>query len=393
MSELIQQLVEMEFGYQLLLGAVLLFLFIQLYYYFYYFAAPIRKLKKDFSTKSSGKRPNVSIIVCAQNEQENLQAFIPKLLSQKYSAKFEVVVVNDGSTDDSIDVLERLAQEHSNLKISFLPKAAKYMSRKKMCLSIGIKAAAYDTLVFTDADCKPTSDLWLDSIARHHSNENNVVLGASRVEKTEGMIGELIDYDNLFSTMQYMGYAICGNPFRGTILNLSYTKGVYYKAKGFSQHLNLESGEDDIILNDANVQNAEVELSAGSIIVSNRALTPNSYRHAKEQRLDNKKRYSTSIRTSLFIERASRMLFYLTTLVAILLLGISTQWVGFGIAVLAFLLRYLVQYYVLSNNSKWLGTPNHPFGQIFFDFYLPIYEFYINTIGRIGRKKWEMWRE
>lgn len=391
MSELIEQLVAMDLGFQILLGVIILLLFIQLYYYIYYFAAPLRQLKKDITFKS--KRPNVSIIVCAQNEQENLKTFIPKLLAQKYNAKFEVVVVNDGSTDDSNDVLERMAQEHSNLKITFLPKAAKYMSRKKMCLSIGIKASAYDVLVFTDADCCPTSDQWLDKIASHHNEENNVVIGASRFEKTEGLLGSLIDYDNLFNTMQYMGYAICGKPYRGTIRNLSYNKNTYYKAKSFSQHLNLEAGEDDIILKDANVQKAEVELRAGAITTSNRNLTPSSYRHTKEQRLDCKKLYKPAIKTSLFIERASRMLFYMSTFAAIVLLGISCEWLGMAIATFAFLLRYLVQFIVLFNNAKWLGSPSHPFGQIVFDIYLPIYELWISTIGRIGRKKWEMWRE
>ena len=392
MSEILQQLIDMELGYQILLAALFLFLFVQLYYYLYYFAAPLRKLKED-DLKSTGKRPNVSIIVCAQNEQEHLQAFIPKLLSQKYAGKFEVVVVNDGSTDDSNDVLERLAQQHSNLKISFLPKAAKYMSRKKMCLSIGIKAAAYDTLVFTDADCEPTSDNWLDSIVRHHNSGNNVVLGAARYKKTEGKMGDLIDYDNLFCTMQYMGYAICGKPFRGTILNLSYNKSVYYKAKSFSQHLNLESGEDDIILKDANIQNAGVELGTGAITVCHRALTPSSYRHAKEQRADNEKLYRNGIKCSLFIERASRMLFYLTCITSLLLFGVCMQWIGLALTVFAFMLRYIIQNVILGNNAKWLGVESHPFGQLFFDFYLPIYEFYINTFGRIGRKKWEMWRE
>lgn len=391
MSELIQQLVEMDLGFQILLGALLLLFFIQLYYYIYYFAAPIRQLKKDITFKS--QRPNVSIIVCAQNEQENLKTFIPKLLAQQYNGKFEVVVVNDGSTDDSNDVLERMAQEHSNLKISFLPKAAKYMSRKKMCLSIGIKAATYDVLVFTDADCQPTSKYWLDMIASHHNSQNNVVLGASRFEKIEGLLGNLIDYDNLFSTMQYMGYAICGKPFRGTIRNLSYNKSTYYKAKSFSQHLNLESGEDDIILKDANVQQAAVELREGAITISNRALTPSSYRHTKEQRLDCKKRYKSSIKLSLFVEKASRMLFYLTSLAAIVVLALNEQWVGLSIAFTIFLLRYTTQFFVLYKNSKWLGSPTHPFGQVVFDIFLPIYELYITTIGRIGRKKWEMWRE
>lgn len=387
------QLCEMGLGLQLLLGALGLFFFVQLFYYCYYFAAPLRRLKKDMDSTNS-KLPNVSVIVCAQNEAENLQEFVPLLLSQKYPAKFEVIVVNDGSTDESNEVLERMAQEHANLKLTFLPHAAKYMSRKKMCMSIAIKASNYDTFLFTDADCKPTSDEWLAAMASHMTEKKDVVLGASRFKQIEGLLGQLIDYDNLFSTMQFMGYAICGNPFRGDIRNLSYTKGLYYKAKGFSQHLDLETGEDDILLKDAKVskEDVDVELRKEAITESNRHLSSSSYRLMKEQRLDNKKLYKGGIKFSLWLEKATRLLFYAATVAAIVWSAITMKWLALGIATFLFLMRYLYQSIIVYKNSQWLGCKYHPFGILFFDIYLPVYEFYLQTLGRIGRKRWEIWR-
>ncbi len=393
MSTLYDQLCEMGLVFQLLLGVLGLFFFIQLFYYIYYYSAPLKALKSP-SSKDNEKLPPVSIIVCAQNEAENLKQFIPKLLEQKYPNKFEVIVVNDGSTDESAEVLERMAQEHSNLKISFLPRAAKYMSRKKMCLSIGIKAAAYDVYLFTDADCCPSSQLWLEIMVRNLNNSNDVVLGATRFNKLEGMIGNLIDYDNLFNTIRYMGYALRGNIFRGTIRNMAYKKNIYYKAKGFSKHLDLDTGEDDILLRDANVKdNVCVELNSNAITICNRQLTAKSYRLMKEQRLDNRKFYRTGTRFSLGFENVSRMLFYLLTIALVVFATLECQWLALGITAFLFLARYITQAVVMSKNAKWLGCKAHPLGIIFFDFYLPIYEQYLNTIGRIGRKRWEMWRE
>lgn len=393
MSTLYEQLCEMGLGNQLLLVALSLFFFIQLFYYIYYFAAPIRHLKKD-KVRGSTKLPQVSIIVCAQNEAENLQEFIPKLLSQKYSNKFEVIVVNDGSTDESTEVLERMAQQYPNLKISFLPKGAKYISRKKMCLSIGVKAATYDVLLFTDADCQPAGDKWLELIVSNFSSEKDIVLGATRFEKIDGCIGELIDYDNLFTTMQNMGYAICGKVFRGTISNMAYKKSLYYKAKGFSQHLDLETGEDDIFLKDANVKdNAEIELMAGAITVSKRRLTSKSFRLMKERSHETFAFYRTGIKFSLRFENISRIAFYLATIAAIVLFALNCQWIGLGIAAFLFLARYITQLVIFQKNAKWLGCKGHPLGIIVFDFYLPFYELYLCTFGRLVHKHKNVWRE
>lgn len=391
MSTLYLQLCEMGLADQIILGVLGLFLFIQLYYYGYYYAAPLRKLKKD-KERGAVKQPQVSIIVCAQNEAENLQEFLPKLLKQKYNSKFEVVVVNDGSTDESTEVLNRLTQQYNNLKVSFLPRNAKYVSRKKMCLSIGVKAASYDTLLFTDADCQPTSDRWLETMVRNLGTRTDLVLGATRFEKIDGFTGNLIDYDNLFSTMQYMGYALCGKVFRGSIRNMAYKKSLYFKAKGYSQHLDLETGEDDLFIKDANVgTNLEVELSAEAITVSKRNLTSKSYRLMKEHNNETYELYRPGIKFSLWWERITRLCFALALLVALVCFGLQGQLAGLAIAALLWLARYATQATILYKNAKWLGCKTHTLGLLFFDLYLPFYEFYLRTLGRLLHKRKNSW--
>ena len=196
---------------------LLVSLLIQLFYYLHYYNGIIRynrKIKKNLIGYTTSKPP-VSIIVCAKNESENLELNLPLLLEQEYP-QYEVIVVNDGSTDESCDLLERLDKKYSNLYHTFLPMDAKYMSRKKMCLNVGIKAAHYEHLIIVDADCEPGSKIWLSNIMKNYTPETDMILGYSDFKKKNGFLYRLIGYENLLSTMQYMGYALKGKVLRGT---------------------------------------------------------------------------------------------------------------------------------------------------------------------------------
>lgn len=390
MSQLIEQFLSLSTIEMVLLSILAFATISQLYYYFRYFSAPIRHHKKmnERTLNYSSKKSGVSVIICAQNEAEHLNKFLPIMLTQNYT-NYEVIVVNDGSTDETEQILETYAQQHPNLKTSFLPQKAKYMSRKKMCMSIGIKAAQYDTLIFTDADCVPSSKNWLMLLMRNYTPETEIVLGYSRLNKANNFV----QYDNLFYTIQYMGYALCGNPFRGINRNISYLKNSYYHAKGYSKYLNMESGEDDMFVKDiASPNNTKVELSTDSAIDCERVITKKVYRFMKEQRLDNEKKYDNGIRFSMMWQRLTMYMFYIFSLAAIICFGIEQSWIAFGISIFLFLFRMTTQQVVLSKNATILQMPKHQIGSVFYEMAMPVYELHLRTFGRIGRKKWEMWR-
>ena len=381
-------------GLALLFVLVACFL-VQMFYYIYYYAAPLRHRNRQSAKQIiyTKQNPAVSIIVCAQNEADNLQQLLPILMEQDYP-EYEVIVVNDGSTDESNEVLDRFLQKYKNLHVSFLPQKAKYISRKKMCLSIGIKAAKNELLLFTDADCQPAGKHWIEQMARNYVSGVDIVLGLSHFKPIGGFLGQMIDYDNLFNQMSFAGYAICGVPYRGAIRNLSYSKNTYYKAKGFTPHLALETGEDDIFVQDAaTATNTRMEVSPEAHVVSNRKMNWKSFKLAKQQRLDNRKLYRWGIKFRLFTEVFTRLLFYAAIAALAVYSLVYANWATLLIAVAIFLVRYITQSIVMLKNRKMIGAQAHPFGQIAFDILLPAVSFHMNTVGRIGKKKWEMWRE
>jgi cellulose synthase/poly-beta-1,6-N-acetylglucosamine synthase-like glycosyltransferase len=141
------------------LGGLLLTFIYQIYFYFHYINGVIHYRKKIQHHKISflKEQPPVSVIICAKNEAENLSKFLPAILEQDYP-DFEVIVINDGSVDDTDILLGTFSKKYSNLRTTFVPQEAQNLSTKKLGLTLGIKAAKNDLLLFTDADCVPASD-------------------------------------------------------------------------------------------------------------------------------------------------------------------------------------------------------------------------------------------
>lgn len=167
----------------LLLEIILLAVFIcsffyQLYFYLKYISIVLRSNKREKKGKIEfqiQKKP-VSVIICARDEYENLREFLPDILSQDYP-EYEVIVVNDGNDEDTELLLSDLKKVYTHLRSTFVPDGAKNLSTKKLALTLGIKAAKYDWLLFTDADCVPVSKNWIASMARNFSEKTEFVLG------------------------------------------------------------------------------------------------------------------------------------------------------------------------------------------------------------------------
>ena len=118
--------------------------------------------------------PPLSVILRARNEAENLRKILPAILEQDYP-QFEVIVINDASTDDTEDILGVMEEKYPHLYHSFTPESARYISHKKLALTLGIKASKHDWLVFTETNCMPASNQWLKLMARNFTPQTQIV--------------------------------------------------------------------------------------------------------------------------------------------------------------------------------------------------------------------------
>jgi len=204
-------------------------------------------VNKDFT-------PPVSIIIAARNESDNLFQNLPMILTQDYP-NFEVIVVNHQSIDESYNVLNALKLSHDNLKIIEVERSKHLGNGKKLPLTLGIKSATSEYLVFTDADCLPASKLWLRNLVSGFGRGGQVVLGYGPYRKEKGILNSIIRMDAVFIAVNYFSYALANIPYMGVGRNLAYTKKAFNSVSGFKTHYSISSGDDDLFVQEASVEN------------------------------------------------------------------------------------------------------------------------------------------
>lgn len=212
--------------------------------------------------------PTVSVVVYARDNAADLRKMLPDILTQGYPAdKFEVVVVNDGCAEEITDVVNYFSNEFKNLYITYVPEEARNLSRKKLSISLGIKAARHDVVLLTTARCRVKSPLWVRRMAFPFTAEGGhrqVVLGWARIN---GLGRSWNRFDEVARAVTWLQPAMHGHPYRGTGFNLAYRRDLFFKAKGFSRSLNLHHGDDDIFVNQiTNRSNTAVVLSDDALV-------------------------------------------------------------------------------------------------------------------------------
>lgn len=341
----------------LILSAAGVLLIIQ---YIYYFGVYNRIHTHNIAAKKGDvhfthDEPPLSIIICAHNESENLRKNLPSILEQDYP-QFEVIVINDGSTDETEQVLSVFEEKYPHLYHSFTPDSARYISRKKLALTLGIKASKYEWLVFTEVNCYPVNNQWLRLMARNFTPHTQVVLGYSGYERGKGWLHKRVSFDSLFTSLRYLGLALAGKPYMGLGRNLAYRKELFFNAKGFSTYLNMQRGEDDLFINQvAHKDNTRVETDIDATI---RMQPVECYKDWKEEKVSymaTARFHRGPQRWLLGFETFSRLLFYGVCIAGITMGILSHHWVAAGVALLVWLLRYTVQAFVINKAAKEMG--------------------------------------
>lgn len=247
---------------------------------------------KNQPEATDNELPGVSVIIYARDNATDLRAMLPEILSQDYPVeKMEVIVVNDGSVEEVTDVVNYLGQKHPNLYITFVPNEAHNLSRKKLAILLGIKAAKKEIAILTTAECSPASNRWLRLIATPFTTtggSHDIVLGRAVINN---LPNAMLRFDEAARLTTWISKALHGRPYRGTGFNLAYRRDIFFKAKGFSRSLILQHGDDDVFINQITTRNnTAVVLSEDALITANFMRPKAAYndlrlRHCFTQRL------------------------------------------------------------------------------------------------------------
>lgn len=367
------------------LSVFFLFFLIQLFFYFNYYKKPYSYAKKidGDSYESSQPKPKVSVIISSENEAVELAKNLPAILSQDYP-DFEVIVVNNGSTDESDELLLSLKLNNPHLYHTYLPSSPdKRFGSKKLAYTIGIKAAKGDILLFTEPHSKPVSHKWISSMVDEISDEKEVVLGYSYYKKTKQFFNRIARFDNLLFSMQYLSMAIKKKPFTGTYRNLAFKKHLFFENKGFAAHLALENGEDVFINQIVNAENTVVALSQDSFIETSIDRF-SLWKQIKKSYSVAKAHFNSSVPALFGFEAFSRYVFYALMICLITYAALFQNWAMLGIAVFFFLFRLIVQLIIMNKSAKYFHSGIFHFSLLLMDVFQPIYNLKFRTRQKRG---------
>lgn len=309
--------------------------------------------------------PGVSVIICAKNELSRLQKNLNAILEQKYP-NFELVIVDDASWDGTSKMLEQLEKRNSKVKV-VTNTLNENGHGKKMALTLGIKAAKNEILLMTDADCEPVSDLWILNMVQPYLRNDKiaVVLGLSPVQKLKGLLNVLIRYDHLRTILSYAGWAAKGVPYMGVGRNLSYKKSLFFKNSGFKSHYMLQSGDDDLFVNEvANKNNTALVLHPDGFVITEPKESITAWFWQKKRHYTTSSRYHLRSKLALVLPYVINFIF-LTSLILGLFKGLGT-WM-----LLFFLLKNLIVALIFWRAAKYFNAGSGQFwSPLYYVFFL-----------------------
>lgn len=324
---------------------------IQLCYVFGIYNRIHRHFKKK-NEAAGTELPPLSVIIVTKDSGSALTKNLPAILEQDYP-EFEVIVINDKSAGEDENILKLLSDKYNNLYHTFIPETARYVSRKKLGIAMGIRASRYEWLVVTEPYCCPVSRNWLRRLAEQMTPNTDIVLGYSNYLPQKGWFARRITTDSFFHSLRYLGMALAGNPYMGIGRNLAYRKSLYEKHKGFADHLQLQRGEDDLFINAvANKYNTRVASGEDSIV---RMPVPPYKRIWFEEKMNamvTGHYYQGMARFINAIDTWTCGLFHLATISALAFSIIEQQWIGMGLIVLFWLIRFISTMTVFHHTSR-----------------------------------------
>ena len=312
---------------------------VQMFYYVVIFG----KFAFAKAQKSNPKRIPVSVIVCAKNEAENVAKFVPLLAEQDYP-DFELVLIDDASSDDTLELFEGFEKQYPNVKLVKVENNEAFWGNKKFALTLGIKAAKNEYLLFTDADCHPTSNQWIKEISSQFTMQKTIVLGYGAYEKIAGsFLNKIIRFETMITAVQYFSWAKSGHPYMGVGRNLAYKREEFFNVNGFIDHMKIRSGDDDLFVNQAaNAKNTTVAYSPDSFTYSEPKATFKEWFTQKRRHVSTASYYKPFDSAQLLAFYVSQLLFLILPIV---LLAFQFKW---WIAVLGIIgFRYLFAWLVL----------------------------------------------
>lgn len=312
--------------------------------------------------------PNVTVLVLANNNAQALDAHLPLLLTQDYPAAYEVVVVGEQG-DLNVETVVKQFSQNKHLYATYIPPRSLFMSKKKLAVALGVKAAHYDWVLLLDSNCHPVSDTWLKSMASHMDIDANLVIGYSNYdEETKSYYR----FDRLRNDCYLLRCAQRSIAYRANGVNIAFRKSEFIKDDGYRGNLHLVNGEYDFIVNKyARTDSARIAIDEDAWIREEKP-TPKVW-HDRNICYASVRKYlerSFGIRALYNVDMTMMHLNYIVLVLAIVAASILQNWIVLAVASLALILTLVLRSMAAVKVYSQFGEHIACWKTVFFELYI-----------------------
>ena len=302
----------------------------------------LRSLRFTDEEESLESREPISVIITAHDNLYELEHNLQMFLQQKYPADYQVIVVCQSTDGETLDYLKRMAAENPHLYYTYIPESSRYMSRKKLQITLGVKAAKYEWIILTEPTCTPSNDKWLYTMTRNCQEPNHLVLGYVALdEATKGVRR----FDSIRKAYYLLRRAQLSYGYRTHMPNVAFRKSDFMREQGYQGNLEYVRGEYDFLVNKyALCGDTAVEL-APSAWLQQEAPTDKSW-HNKSLYLQASRKSlnrNLSMRTLMFFDHLFPHLSLIASIAALACSVVMKDWILTGCAGFALLLLIVLR--------------------------------------------------
>ena len=277
--------------------------------------------------------PALTVLITVQPKQAPMLAqHLPEFLSQDYP-NYEVVVVAEKGDSDSEDVINLYASD-SRLYATYVPDSSRYMSRKKLAITLGTKAAKNEWIVLVDAFCAPSGNRWLATLARHLDESHNLVIGYSNFDNEAK---PYYRFERLQQACYTMREAAFGTAYRAIEGNIAFRKSEFIHGDGYRGNLQDIRGEYDFLVNKyARKKQTAVAAERNAWLIYDTP-TRHAWRNMHIFYMHTRKHLSRSFKHRLlpFIDETALHLTFIACISSAVFAALTERWLLLGAAIVA----------------------------------------------------------
>ena len=293
-------------------------------------------------TGTAENQPPVSILITAHDNLAELERNLPMFLRQQYAADYQVIVVCQSTDGETQDFLKRTAAENPHLYYTYIPESSRYMSRKKLQITLGVKAAKHEWIILTEPNCRPSNDKWLQTMARQCQDPNHLVLGYVALDEETKSVRR---FDSIRKAYYVLRRAQQTYGYRSHMPNVAFRKSDFMKEQGYQGNLEYVRGEYDFLVNKyAHCGDTATELDCDAWLIRE-APSSKSWHNAHLYLQASRKSLERagSMRTLMFFDHLMPHLSLIATLAEAAYSILTENWILTGCAGFSFLLLFIVR--------------------------------------------------